>query len=96
MPSKENNLTKLHRFLQTYPVRIVTNHRIGDVTIDYYCPLAGIALLLTQGGDDTRKSSLTAAGLTVLTLRRAAVARNFDGVCTFIDENIKHALTTEK
>ena len=97
MPSADVALARLDSFLRAYPVRILKSQKLGGVTADYHCPLAGVVILLTRGTvDDLRKPALSAQGLTVLTLRRTAITRNFDGVCAFIDDTVKHALITEK
>ena len=97
MPRTADAKTQLDLYLRTYPVRVLKAQQIGAVTADYYCPLADVAILLTQGKhDDPRKPRLTEQGLTVLTLQTAALARGFDEVCAFIDDTIKRALTTEK
>lgn len=96
MSSTEAALNRLDLFLRTYPVRVLRQQRLGGITADYHCPLAGIAILLVKASqDDARKKALTAQGLTVLTLRTTALTRSFDEVCTFIDDNIKRALTTK-
>ena len=97
MPRIDEALRRLDLFLCTYPVRIIKSAVLDGVTADYYCPLAGVAILLTQNArDDARKPHLTKQGLTVLTLKTTIIARNTDEVCAFIDENLRHALVTQK
>ena len=97
MAAKKSALDRLDAFLRTYPIRILKGQTLGGVTADYYCPLAGIALLLTDSkGDDPRGQALNAQGISVLTLRHSAISRSFDEACAYIDDNIKHALTNKR
>ena len=97
MAAKKSALDRFDTFLRTYPIRILKGQTLGGVTADYYCPLAGIALLLTDSkGEDPREQALNAQGLSVLTISHSAISRSFDGACTYIDDNIKHALTNKK
>ena len=97
MAVKKSALDRLDEVLRTYPVRILKGQALGGVTADYYCPLAGIALLLTDSkGEDPRGQALNAQGLTVLTLSHSAITRSFDEVYAFIDDNIRHALTNKR
>ena len=97
MATKKSALDRLDAFLRTYPIRILKGQTLGGVTADYYCPLAGIALLLTDSkGDDPRGQALNAQGLSVLTLSHSAISRSFDGASAYIDDNIKHALTNKR
>ena len=96
MPTLDAGLHQLDLFLRTYPVRVQKSVTLGGVPADYYCPLAGIAVLLVKGARaDARKPLLTKQGITVLTLKASAIARNPDAVCAFLDAAIRHALTHE-
>lgn len=96
MGATDTALARLDRFLCTYPVRILKNQRIGNYVADYHCPLAGAVILLTNGkNDEARRMAFSAAGLTVLPVRRTAISGNLEGVLSYIDSTIKHALTNE-
>ena len=94
MTASKTALDRLDTLLRTYPIRILKSQVLGGITTDYYCPLAGVVLLLKSGkGEDPRVQALTAQGLTVLTLSHSAISRSFDEAYRFIDSNIQQALT---
>lgn len=96
MTAAQAALDRLDLFLRTYPVRILKGQRFNGILADYYCPLAGMAILLTENSGDTRKSALQGQGLTVLSLHTAAISRSFDELLTYIDDQIRHALTADR
>ena len=85
-------------FLNRYPIRFQRQKCIDHYIVDFYCFQAKLVLELDGGGhytpearekDEARTRILEGYGLKVLRLCNLDIDRNFDGVCTFIDLEVK-------
>ena len=86
-------------FLREYPVRFQRQKCIGNYIVDFYCFQAKLIIELDGGGhydpvaedaDRKRTEYLEGQGLKVLRFCNLDVDKNFYGVCTVIDEEIKN------
>ena len=89
-------------FLKTYPVRVQRQKPIGNYIVDFYCANAKLAIELDGGGhyepekikeDAYRTESLKKHGVKVLRFCNKDIDKNFYGVCTVIDNEIKNSLS---
>ena len=87
-----------YEFLRDYPLRFQRQKSIGDYIVDFYCAKAKLAVELDGGGhytetqvekDAERTKELETMGLTVLRISNLDIDRNFEGVCEYIDLNVK-------
>jgi len=85
-------------FLKTYPIRFQRQKTIEHYIIDFYCAKARLAIELDGGGhyctetkekDNIRTRVLEEKGLKVLRFCNIDIDKNFYGVCTTIDFEIK-------
>ena len=85
-------------FLKDYPVRFQRQKCIDSYIADFYCFRAKLVIELDGGGhynpesmenDDFRTSQLEKYGLKVIRFCNLDVDKNFYGVCTVIDEEVK-------
>ncbi len=85
-------------FLKTYPVRFQRQKTIENYIVDFYCAKAGLILELDGGGhynpeaeekDRIRTEKLEQNGLKVIRFCNLDIDKNFYGVCTVIDEEVK-------
>ena len=88
-------------FLNKYPVRFTRQKPIGRFIVDFYCAKAGLILELDGGGhynpeakakDDERSQILEQSGLKVLRFSNMDIDKNFYGVCTVIDREVKERM----
>ena len=86
-----------YEYLRFYPVRFQRQKAIGDYIVDFYCARARLIVELDGGGhytpeqteaDKRRTAALEAMNLKVIRICNADVARNFPGVCCFIDMQV--------
>ena len=86
-------------FLRSYPLRFQRQKAIGNYIVDFYCAKVGLVIELDGGGhytaeqiekDEVRTRTLEAMHLTVLRICNLDVDCNFDGVCEYIDLNVKN------
>ena len=103
------NMTKEERrlwygFLREYPVRVLRQKVIGQYIVDFYCRKANLVIELDgsqhydpegQEKDRIRTQSIEKYGLVVLRIPNNEVNRNFEGVCQWIDMQIKARLPHE-
>ena len=91
-----------HCFLKTYPIRIQRQKPIDNYIVDFYCARAKLAIELDGGGhyipekqeDDTKRTAvIQKAGVKVLRFCNTDIDKNFYGVCTVIDNEIKNSLS---
>ena len=89
-------------FLSSYPVRFQRQKCIDHYIVDFYCFRAKLVIELDGGGhyepdaqrkDAARTRGLEKYGLKVLRVCNLDIDRNFEGVCTFIDLEVKKRLT---
>ena len=85
-------------FLQKYPVKVYKQKIIENYIVDFYCHSAKLVIELdgsqhyTDDGelsDAKRTETLNKYGLHVLRFSNLDIEKNFEGVCTVIDQTIK-------
>lgn len=88
-------------FLRNYTVRFQRQKAIGNYIVDFYCAKARIVIEIDGGGhyteeqiykDKLRTEYLNSKGLSVIRFTNTDIERNFQGVCEFIDIQIKQSL----
>ena len=89
-------------FLRTYPVRFSRQKVLGKYIADFYSAEAKLVIELDGSQhykdinaekDAERTAFLEAYGLTVIRIPNNEVARNFRGVCEYIDAAVKQSLS---
>ena len=87
-----------HCFLKEYPVRFQRQKCIDQYIVDFYCFKAKLVVELDGGGhydpiteekDQKRTEILQKYGLKVIRFCNTDIDKNFYGVCTVIDEEVK-------
>ena len=90
-----------HLFLKGYPVRFQRQKCIDQYIADFYCFQAKLVIELDGGGhydperqkkDENRTKILESYGLKVLRFCNSDIDRDFYGVCTAIDNEVKKRL----
>ena len=85
-------------FLKTYSVRFQRQKSIDEYIADFYCATASLIVELDGSGhydpeqekkDRARTEKLEKLGITVIRFSNRDVDRNFYGVCTVIDKEVK-------
>ena len=88
-------------FLKTYPVRFQRQKVIDQFIVDFYCAKAGLILELDGGGhydpesqqkDAMRTQKLEERGFKVIRFCNRDIDKNFYGVCTVIDTEVKQRI----
>ena len=88
-------------FLKDYPIRFQRQKCIDNFIADFYCFRAKLVIELDGGGhytsesrikDEIRTKILESYGLKVLRFSNMDVDRNFFGVCTVIDREVKERI----
>ena len=101
------NMTKEEKhlwydFLKNYPVKFYRQKPIGDYIVDFYCSKAKTVIELDGSQhyedsdiqkDEERTAFLEAYGLKVIRIANCDVNRNFQSVCTYIDEMVRQSLS---
>ena len=86
-------------FLNKYPVRFHRQTPIGRFIVDFYCPKAGLIVELDGGGhydpevrikDEERTKILEKDGMKVIRFSNRDIDKNFSGVCTAIDMEVRN------
>lgn len=89
-------------FLKEYPVRFQRQKCIDNYIVDFYCFRAKIIVeldgsghynLISQQKDNQRTKVLEQYGLKVIRFCNLDIDKNFYGVCTVIDEEVKKRIT---
>ena len=89
-------------FLKEYPVRFQRQKCIDNYIVDFYCFRAKIIVeldgsghynLISQHKDNQRTKVLEQYGLKVIRFCNLDIDKNFYGVCTVIDEEVKKRIT---
>ena len=89
-------------FLKEYPVRFQRQKCIDNYIVDFYCFRAKIIVELDGGGhynlisqqkDNQRTKVLEQYGLKVIRFCNLDIDKNFYGVCTVIDEEVKKRIS---
>ena len=88
--------------MQAYPIRFLRQKVIGKYIVDFYCAKAGLVVELdgsqhyeevNRAEDETRTAYLETYGLRVIRIPNSEVNRNFQGVCEYIDVEVKQSLS---
>ena len=101
------NMTKEERHLwydclREYPVRFIRQKVIGKYIVDFYCAKAKIVIELDGSQhyedkeiekDALRTEFLEQYGLKVIRISNLDINKNFEGVCIFIDNEVKQSLS---
>ena len=105
--SLRKNMTKEEKllwydYLREYPVRFIRQKVIGKYIVDFYCAKAKIVLELDGSQhyedkgiekDGLRTKFLEQYGLKVIRISNFDINKNFEGVCMFIDNEVKQSLS---
>ena len=85
-------------FLSRYPVRFQRQKPVGQYIVDFYCAASKLAIELDGGGhyqpetaekDRFRTEQINHYGIAVLRFCNTDIDRNFEGVCSAIDQAVK-------
>ena len=85
-------------FLRNYPVKVYKQRIIDNYIADFYCASAKLVIELdgsqhfTDDGiksDKTRDEFMQSLGLKILRFSNADIDKNFEGVCTVIEHEIR-------
>ncbi len=88
-------------FLNRYPIRFQRQKAIDHYIVDFFCAKAGLIIELDGGGhyepeaqqkDEARTKALEALGYKVIRFCNLDVDKNFYGVCTVIDSEVKQRI----
>ena len=88
-------------FLREYPIRFQRQKTIGNYIADFYCSRARLVIEIDgsmHGTDENiqkdreRTEYLESIGLSVIRFTNSDVRKRFEGVCLFIDEQVKKSL----
>ncbi len=99
MTAEERHLW--YDFLRTYPVRFLRQKVLGSYIVDFYCAQAKLVIELDGSQhyqtwsveyDTARTAFLSGYGLRVLRIPNNEIHRNFQGVCEWIDIQVKEAI----
>ena len=89
-------------FLRKYPVRFTRQKVLGKYIADFYCAEAKLVIELdgsqhyqdhNMEKDAERTAFLSGYGLTVSRIPNNEIARNFRGVCEYIDHQVNQRLS---
>ncbi len=85
-------------FLRQYPVRFLRQKVLGRYIADFYCPQAKLVIELDGSqhyegdgieADVQRTKFLESYGLKVIRIPNNVITQNFQGVCEYIDKEVK-------
>ena len=88
-------------FLSRYPIRFQRQKCIDNYVVDFYCFKAKLVIELDGGGhydpesqrkDNFRTKVLEGYGLKVIRFCNIDIDKNFYGVCTVIDRDVKQRI----
>ena len=88
-------------FLRIYPVRFFRQKVLGKYIADFYCAEAKLVIELdgaqhyeeqNEENDSLRTSFLESYGLKVIRIPNKEINQNFEGVCEYIDAEVKQAI----
>lgn len=97
------NMTKEEKhlwydYLREYPIRFIRQKVIGKYIVDFYCAKARLVIELDGSQhyedkeiekDALRTEYLEQYGLKVIRISNLDINKNFEGVCIFIDNEVK-------
>ena len=100
------NMTKEERhlwydFLRNYPVKFTRQKVLGKYIADFYCAKANVVIELDGSQhyeekeyikDQNRTAYLQQFGINVIRIANIDVLKNFEGVCAYIDNEVKQIL----
>ena len=101
------NMTKEERhlwydFLRNYPIKFTRQKVLGKYIADFYCAKAGTVVELDGSqhyedvglmNDEKRTQYLEQYGIKVIRISNLDVLKNFEGVCMYIDNEVKQSLS---
>ncbi len=101
------NMTKEERhlwydFLREYPIRFTRQKVLGKYIADFYCAKASLVVELDGSQhyedigivrDEKRTAYLEGYGIKVIRISNLDVLKNFEGVCGFIDNEVRQSLS---
>ena len=89
-------------FLKAYPTRFIRQKISGTYIVDFYCAQARLVIEIDGSGhyteegelyDKERTKFLSKYGLRVVRVTNLEIARNFQGVCEYIDMLVQQSLS---
>ncbi len=100
------NMTKEERhlwydFLRGYSVKFTRQKVLGKYIADFYCAKANLVIELDGSqhyedesliNDEKRTEYLKGYGIRVIRISNLDVLRNFEGVCTLIDDEVRKSI----
>ena len=100
------NMTKEERhlwydFLRNYPVKFTRQKVLGKYIADFYCAKAKLVIELDGSQhyeekgyvkDQNRTAYLQQFGINVIRITNVDILKNFEGVCAYIDNEVKQIL----
>ena len=101
------NMTKEERhlwydFLRSYSIKFTRQKVLGKYIADFYCSKANLVIELDGSqhyedenliSDEKRTAYLEQYGITVIRISNLDVLKNFDGVCKYLDNEVKQSLS---
>ncbi len=101
------NMTKEERhlwydFLRSYPIKFTRQKVLGKYIVDFYCAKANLVIELDGSqhyedegliSDKKRTAYLEQYGIAVIRISNLDVLKNFEGVCMYIDNEVKQSLS---
>ena len=101
------NMTKEERhlwydFLKNYPIKFTRQKVLGKYIADFYCAKANLVVELDGSqhyedvglmNDEKRTQYLEQYGINVIRISNLDVLKNFEGVCMYIDNEVKQSLS---
>ena len=100
MTKEERHL--LYDFLRNYPEKFTRQKVLGKYIADFYCAKANIVIELDGSqhyedegliNDEKRTEYLKQYGIKVIRISNLDVLKNFEGVCMYIDNEVKQSLS---
>ncbi len=88
-------------FLRSYPIRFQRQKAIGNFIADFYCAKAKLIIELDGSGhytkpqqikDNIRTERLESMDLKIIRICNLDVDKNFEGVCEYINLEVKKSL----
>ena len=89
-------------YLREYPIRFIRQKVIGKYIVDFYCSKAKLVVEMDGSqhyedngieADALRTELLEQYGLKVIRISNLDTNKNFEGVCMFIDNEVKQSLS---
>ena len=89
-------------FLREYPMKFTRQKVLGKYIADFYCAKANVVIELDGSqhyeyeglvNDEKRTACLEQYGIKVIRISNLDILKNFEGVCLFIDNEVKQSLS---